>query len=370
MKILALVTDAYGGHGGIAYYNRCLCEALAAMPEVEEIVVVPRVMRFAAGALPRGVTFMAEAADGKVAYLKALAGLALDSFDLVICGHVHLLPLAAPYAWLKRIPLVLQVHGIDVWTAPGATVRRTLSTVDAVWSVSAITRERMNEWARLPGDRYTIIPNTIHLDHYEMGPRRADLVERYGLAGRQVIMTLARLAGHERYKGIDEVLEIMPELTRSSPSLTYLVVGDGDDRARLEAKASSLGVADRVIFTGLVDEADKASYLRLADAFVLPGRGEGFGIVYLEALACGVPVVGSQLDGSREALRDGELGELADPTDLGNVRSCVERALKKPRGILPGLKYYEWPRFKQCVAGAVKAVRSHRAPRAQGQVHR
>ncbi len=356
MKVLFLVTDAYGGHGGIAYYNRCLAEALAAMPEVEEIVVLPRVMRFGAGSVPAKISFISSAAGSKLRYLKTLAGLATQSFDLVICGHVHLLAAATPFAWFKRIPLVLQVHGIDVWERPGLVSRAALSAAHSVWSVSQLTRERMNLWAGLPRARYTIIPNTIRLASFGPAPRRADLVARHGLQDRTVLMTLARLAGHERYKGIDEVLEVMPELMQSQPSLTYLVMGDGDDRARLEAKAKRLGVADRVVFTGFVDEEEKAAHLRLADVFVLPGRGEGFGIVYLEALACGVPVVGSLLDGSREALLDGELGELADPTDLASVRDCILRALAKPRGVPAGLTHYDWPRFEARVSAAIHSL--------------
>lgn len=356
MRILLLVTDAYGGHGGIAYYNRCLSEALAAMPDVEEVVVLPRVMRFAAGDVPGKVRFLAEAAGSKLQYLRMLAGLLTTPLDLVICGHIHLLPAAALFASAKRIPLALQVHGIDAWEAPGSPTRLAMASADAVWSVSALTQGRMNHWAGLPESKYTIIPNTVHLDRYGVAPRRADLVARYGLQGRKVLMSLARLSAHERYKGIDEVLQAMPELIGREPAVTYLVMGDGDDRARLEAKAAQLGVGDRVVFTGFVNEEEKADHLRLADVFVLPGRGEGFGVVYLEALACGVPVVGSLLDGSREALRDGELGELADPTDPGSVRDCIVRALARPRGIPAGLAFYDWPRFVARVSAAVGAM--------------
>ncbi len=214
----------------------------------------------------------------------------------------------------------------------------------------------MNGWAALPEPKYAIIPNTIHLENFGIGPRRADLVARHGLRDRKVVMTLARLAGHERYKGIDEVLEVMPELIRREPTITYLVMGDGNDRGRLEAKATQLGIQDRVVFTGFVNEEEKADHLRLADVFVLPGRGEGFGIVYLEALACGVPVVGSLMDGSREALRDGELGELADPTSQVSVRDCILRALAKPRGIPAGLSHYDWPRFEARVSAAIGSI--------------
>ena len=238
MRILLLVTDAYGGHGGIAYYNRCLCEALAAMPDVEEVVVLPRVMRFAAGPVPAKIRFIAEAAGSKLQYLRKLASLLTTGFDLVICGHIHLLPAATPFASSKRVPLILQVHGIDVWEAPGWPTRLAMAGVDRVWSVSALTQERMNCWAALPRTEYTIIPNTIHLENFGVAPRRDDLVARHGLQGRKVLMTLARLAGHERYKGIDEVLEVMPDLIERYPRITYLVMGDGNDRGRFGGQSS------------------------------------------------------------------------------------------------------------------------------------
>lgn len=356
MRVLLLVTDAYGGHGGIAYYNRCLAEALAEMPEVTEVVIVPRVMRFLPVDVPDKVRFRADAVGSKWRFLQAVAGLAIEHFDLLICGHVNLLPLAAPLAKLKQVPVVLQVHGIDVWEQPSAHAAFWVRQVNAVWSVSGVTRDRMNTWARLPQSKYTIIPNTIHLERYGMAPRRADLVARYRLADRKVIITLARLAGYERYKGVDEILEVLPALLADDPSFTYLIVGDGDDQARLQAKAAALGVADNVVFAGFVDESEKADHLRLADVFAMPGRGEGFGIVYLEALACGVPAVGSQLDGSREALRGGELGELAEPTNLPTIRACIALALAKPRGIPSGLSYFDWPHFQSRVVAAVHLV--------------
>jgi glycosyltransferase involved in cell wall biosynthesis len=91
-----------------------------------------------------------------------------------------------------------------------------------------------------------------------------------------------------------------------------MIVGDGDDRGRLEEKVKSLGLSQQVIFAGKILEHEKASHYCLADAYVMPSHGEGFGIVFLEALACGVPVIGSKVDGSREALLDGQLGRLVD----------------------------------------------------------
>ncbi|MEZ5855402.1 MAG: glycosyltransferase [Hyphomicrobiaceae bacterium] len=136
-----------------------------------------------------------------------------------------------------------------------------------------------------------------------------------GVADRQVILTFGRMSADERYKGFDEVIEAMPRLIAQRPDLVYVAAGDGSDRARLEAKAQALGVGDHVKFTGRISESDKADLYRLADAYVMPSSGEGFGFVILEALACGLPVMASTADGTREAVRNGELGLLVDPKD-------------------------------------------------------
>lgn len=358
MRILLLTTDAYGGHGGIALYNQDLADALASMAEVDEVVVVPRTMPLEPTGIPAKVRFIDSAVGGKMRFVRAAFAAAAGEFDLVICGHVNLLPLAGMLNLKIGAPLVLVTYGIDVWSPPSAWVRYWLGRVDAVWSISAITRDRMNEWAGLAESKFVLLPNAIHLDRYGLAEKRDDLIARHGLAGRRVIMTLARLNSLECYKGIDEVLEALPGLRKHEPTLTYVVVGGGDDRPRLEAKARELGLQDHVVFAGFVEEADKADYFRLAEAFVMPGRGEGFGFVFLEALACGVPAVGSRLDGSREALRDGELGELVDPRDPASVRDGILRALCKPKQIMPGLAYFAWPRFRERIAAAVQSLNS------------
>jgi len=356
MKVLLLTSDAYGANGGIALYNRDIIEALVAMPEVDEVVVIARGMPSAATGVPPKVRLVAESIGGKASFVKAALRAATGRYGLVICGHINLLPVAALVNQVIRAPLVLMVYGIDVWQPPYRLARQWLKAVDAVWSISAISTERMNAWAGLSAARYTQLPNAIHLDRYAMAPRRADLQARHGLEGTRVIMTLARLSPSERYKGVDEVMDAMPALLQDIPNLKYLIAGDGDDRPRLMQKAQALGLSDRVIFAGMISEADKADYFRLADAFVMPGRGEGFGFVFLEALACGVPAVGSQLDGSREALRGGELGELADPADPASVRTCMLRALSKPHGIPHGLSYFDWPHFQHRLATAIRNV--------------
>ena len=142
-------------------------------------------------------------------------------------------------------------------------------------------------------------------------------------------MTVGRLASEERYKGFDQVIEAMPQLIKRFPDLKYLIVGDGQRSRRLEDKIEALGLSDHVIFTGYVSEYEKIAHYNLADVYVMPSTGEGFGIVLLEAAACGVPVVGSRVDGSSEALLEGRLGRLVDPTNKIELEDAVVAALEK-----------------------------------------
>lgn len=354
MRVLLLVTDAYGGYGGIALYNRDLAEAIAQMPEVTEVVVAPRVQRFATETIPPKVRNVSAALGGKLRYAQTAWALAGEGFDLLVCGHINLLPLGTLLKLRLRVPMALVVYGIDVWDVPGPLGRVSMKAVDAVWTISAITHDKMNAWARLPDTRYKLLPNAIHLDRYAEGPKPRYLLDRYGLHGATVLLTVARLPGRERYKGVDEIMNLMPSLLAQDPSIRYLVAGDGDDRPRLQAKAKQLSIEDKVVFTGMIDEAEKADHFRVADVFVMPGRGEGFGFVFLEALACGIPAVGSRLDGSREALRDGTLGALVDPTNPRSIEQGIVEARSRGRGVPEGLSHFAWPAFCERVANAVR----------------
>ena len=224
--------------------------------------------------------------------------------------------------------------------------RRAIPSVDAFVAVSGVTKERFLGWSGLPEEVGYVVPNCIDASGFGPGSKRPDLLARYGLEGRTVLFTLGRLSAAEAYKGFDEVIEALPVLATDVPDVAYLIAGDGDDRPRLEQKAADLGVANRVVFAGYVPESEKADHYRLADAFVMPGRGEGFGIVYLEALACGVPVVASALDASREAVRDGLLGQVVDPDDADEIRVGILAALVADREVPEGLAYFSFEQFK------------------------
>ncbi|HEX6102640.1 MAG TPA: glycosyltransferase family 4 protein [Alphaproteobacteria bacterium] len=349
MNVLVLLHDSYGAVGGIAKFNRDLLGGLAADPRVSRISVLPRVAPDAPPPASPKLEIRPRPAGGKPGYLAAAFGQRLNGgrADLVIAGHLRLLP-AAIAARPKDRPLWMIVHGIDAWEPrPHSLDPILVKAADRVIAVSGVTRDRMARWSGLPPERFALLPNCIDRSAFTPGPPDPALQARYGLGGRRVLMTLARLAERERYKGIDEVLDALPSLVREFPDLSYLVVGDGPDRARLKAKSSTLGLADRVVFAGRIPEEEKVAHYRLADAFAMPGRGEGFGIVYLEALACGLPVLGSRIDGSRDALLDGRLGILVDPADPQDVLAGLRRLLRAPKGVPAELARFDRDRFEE-----------------------
>jgi phosphatidylinositol alpha-1,6-mannosyltransferase len=348
MNLLLLCTDAFGGYGGIALFNRELTRALAELPERGEIVVLPRLIPNEPEELPEGVTFVRSAARSSAAYARELVRVTRQhAFDLVICGHINLLPLAR---FATKNPLLI-THGIEAWR-PMRRRARLVTTCRGVVSVSDLTRTRLVSWSHFTGPTH-VLPNAIRAEQYGIREKRADLVERYGIAGKRVLLTVGRINWSERYKGFDEVLEVLGDLPED---VVYVVAGGGSDVPRLQKKAVACGVANRVVFTGLFAEEEKADLYSLADVFVMPSRGEGFGFVFLEAMASGIPAIGSRHDGGREALLGGQLGALVDPSNPAEIRTAIEDALEAgSRRVPEGLGFFAFERFVERVHAIIRA---------------
>ena len=353
---MMLLTDAYGGFGGISKFNQDFLRALDACSSVERVHAIPRLIRtsFEGERLPESVVYDRHAAKGKVAFIKGVwaHNWRADRVNLVICGHIHLLPVAWMFARFHNLRLALIIHGIEAWTPTRHKIANKLaSKVDSVIAVSRFSATRFASWAGFTADKAFILPNCVDLDRFRPKPRDPALVNRYGLASSYVIMTTGRLDSYDSYKGFDKVISSMPRLLARFPTLKYLIVGDGSDRARLNGLVERLGLSAHVIFTGRISEAEKAAHYNLADAYVMPSTGEGFGIVLIEAAACGVPVIGSLADGSQEALLGGRLGRLIDPKDSDALVQAVTEALEvQARGRNPLIDHFSEGRFRECVA--------------------
>jgi len=141
-------------------------------------------------------------------------------------------------------------------------------------------------------------------------------------------LTVTRLASGDRYKGYDQIIRALPEIRRQIPNIHYLLVGKGNDRDRIEAIIDEVNVRDCVTLAGFVPDDELSDHYNLCDVFAMPSKGEGFGIVYLEALACGKPTIGGNQDGAIDALCNGELGVLVDPDNVEKLGETIVEILQ------------------------------------------
>lgn len=330
-RILALVTDAYGSLGGIAEYNRNLLSALAKSNAVAEIVVVPRIGKAGkTDILPEGLSLLPPR-PGRVSYsaLALRTVLREREFDAVFCGHLLMAPIGALLArWLDK-PLWLQLHGIEAWDRPSSLVRWSAEQSNLVSVVSRYTKRRFLSWADVAPTRVRVLPNTVS-ERYAPGPKPKELLQRYGLDGKQILLTVGRISVADRYKGFDQVIAALALLHDEYPRLRYVIAGQGNDRPRLGQLAAQLGILDCVHFVGRVSDGDLPDLYRAADVFVMPSTKEGFGIVFLEAMKSGIPTISGNHDGSMDPLGDGKYGHTVSCGDPVELAEAIRRALTNP----------------------------------------
>jgi glycosyltransferase involved in cell wall biosynthesis len=354
--VLALVTDAFGGRGGIA---NCMSAALTAITEMDckpKVTLYSRHGSDEVASVPSAIAWNPFACRGKFAFVASVVWGAITRrpVSLIFCGHINLLPVANHASRWTDAPVVVYLHGIEAWEPPSRqSARKHANSADLYIAVSTVTRERFIEWSDVEPKKVIVIPNSVRVEDFGPGEKAQSLVSKYALGDKKVLMTMCRLDARQRHKGIDELFEVLPDLLKYHQNLVYMVVGDGDDIDRLRQKARGCGVEEKVIFTGWVNESEKADYLRLADAFVLAGFGDGFGIVLIEAMACGIPVVASTIDGSRTAVAEGEFGVVVDPRDRQHLVNGVLEALKAPRQIPDQLSQFSYEVYQNRIAAAI-----------------
>jgi glycosyltransferase involved in cell wall biosynthesis len=260
--------------------------------------------------------------------LRVLCGGLKRRPDLVVLTHLNFSPVAY---WLTRLsgaPYWCVAHGVEAWGLKGSARVRGLRGAECVLAVSSYTRERLLREQRLNPEQVGVLPNTFRADDFRPGPKPDYLLNRHGFnSENRIILTVARLAAAEKYKGYDQVLRALPQIRRMVPGARYVLVGDGDDRGRVEHLIASLDLGRFVTMAGIVPDHELNDYYNLCDVFAMPSKGEGFGIVYLEALACGKPVLAGNGDGSSDPLLHGQLGVLVDPDSVPLLAESLSRIL-------------------------------------------
>jgi glycosyltransferase involved in cell wall biosynthesis len=260
---------------------------------------------------------------------KCFAALVKTRPDHIVSTHVNFGPAAYLAKRMFGVPYTLVAHGIDIHPQLPERTTTSIRKADRLIAVSEWTRSRLLGLGGMYHEKIEILPNTFDDVRFTPAVRPAELAERYSiLPNEKVIVTVARLDSKERYKGYDRIVEALPQVARDCGPVRFLIVGSGEDRERIASLARQHSVEHAVTFAGFVDSSELADHYRLADVFAMPSTGEGFGIVFLEAMGCGTPVVAGNRDGSVDALDGGRLGKLVDPLDVPAIAGAISSVLR------------------------------------------
>jgi phosphatidylinositol alpha-1,6-mannosyltransferase len=332
LKVLVLAPPL-GGTGGIQRYTQTLVHALNQVLGCKEVrcCAVPE----GRGKNSRG-QFDVRA---KLEFaLKGLWQAVKWQPNLIICTHLAVGPIGWLARRVARIRYWIVVHGIEGWAELPKLKRIALYGADRLLVTSTFSKDQLQKRHAIKDECVLRLPCAVD-DSILAADRCPSAPLRNDWGGKRLVLTVGRMASTERYKGHDIALRALPSIVDKIPNLIYVVVGEGDDRPRLEGQARDLGVADHVVFTGEVSDAELAAFYRRAEIFLLPARtvidphhpkGEGFGIVFLEAMAFGKPVIGPDYGAPAELIRDGECGLLVDPENPAAVAQALLRLLSSP----------------------------------------
>ncbi|MFB3916251.1 MAG: glycosyltransferase family 4 protein [Terriglobales bacterium] len=319
MKIL-LLTPKLNGRDGISLVSRT---ALAALKQtgtenrIEVRTLAPE------NFLPEQVSEACVCRSASGSKLRYLAWSTEDllgggRFDLVIAMHIHLAPaaLAGPFAGSR---LAVFLHGIEVWKPLTPLQHLAVRRASCVLANSQYTADlfrKRNPWYE--NCHVRVCP--LGLPAVQGGGEVCD--ERYALI-------VGRMVKQEQYKGHDRLIELWPKLLEHAPGFRLLIAGDGEDRPRLEAKAKDRGVQDEVKFLGLVDDSTLLELYQNCSFFVMPSTGEGFGLVFLEAMRAAKPCIAA-IGAASEVVEHGVCGFIVDPKVSETLLDAMLQLIRDP----------------------------------------
>jgi phosphatidyl-myo-inositol dimannoside synthase len=359
MKILAISYDYKPRLGGIATLTYEILESLRQIPSIDLklLAAAESGRENETSVFDRQSSIQTKRIPLAQPWYKAVGPLSLEirkeldenSPDLVLCF------LWAPEGvatWLalktligRKIPYYLFVYGVEVLetnTSFQKTVRSIFSPLKkqifresaGVLSISHFTRDLVTQNCGIESDKVHMVIPGVNTDMFYPEKANRDLVNQYNLQGKTVFTTVTRLVD---YKGIDHCLFALKEVVRSHPNTAYMICGVGEDQTRLESIVRDLDLKNHVIFTGPIPPEQLRSIYNLSDVFMLVSRNdwktpnvEGFGLVVLEAAACGVPSIVGNSGGMSDTLVPGQTGWIVDPENIESIADAMTDAVKDP----------------------------------------
>jgi phosphatidylinositol alpha-1,6-mannosyltransferase len=250
--------------------------------------------------------------------------LARKDTRLVVATHPNLaFPAAAMRAIARGFQLVVMSHGVEVWAPLGKLRRAGLLAADCVLAPSRYTAEKLHRVQHLPSERIRVLHWGLDPAFFEMVADADRLPLPDSVPHARYVLAVGRWSSAERYKGFDTLIQALPQLQCVAPDLQLVFAGDGDDRPALEKLAESTGARERLHFISGLTRAQLVATYRHAQVFALPSGGEGFGMVFLEALAMGIPVVGGNHGGILDIIDDGVTGFLVPHADITQLAERI-----------------------------------------------
>ncbi len=324
--------SAFSGFGGIEKFNKALIRALSDTKEINCSFFSVYDTGYDKKYLSSGKF---KTANGSKLIFVILSFFNAFKSDILFLGHINLsITAVLVKLFSPKTKIVVITHGIDVWSDLSFMKKRALKTADKIIAVSNFTKQKIINKHKIPKDKIIVFPNTIdpYFPQIKTFEKPQYLLKRYQInPNRPIILTVARLSAQEGYKGYDKVLDALPKITDRFPDVLYLIVGkyDKQEKHRLDKIINNLNIKNHVFFTGFVDEKELTDYFKLGDVFIMPSKNEGFGIVFIEALACGLPVIAGNVDGSIDALDNGNFGKLINPDNIDAISSALIGELER-----------------------------------------
>jgi phosphatidylinositol alpha-1,6-mannosyltransferase len=250
---------------------------------------------------------------------------------LVLTAHPNLGPVVQAMRVLApRMKSIICTHGIDVWEPLSGLRRHALRHANLVLAPSRDTAEQVASQQGVARERIRVLPWALDPQFEGLISAGSHPALPENFPRGRVILTVGRWLATERYKGMDTLITALPRLLMGWPELQLVFVGTGDDRAWLEDFAEKNGVQRHVHFLAGLSYSELAACYCACEVFALPSRGEGFGLVYLEAMACGKPVIGGAHGGAPEIVQDGVTGYLVPHGDPIQLATAIHTVLADP----------------------------------------
>jgi phosphatidylinositol alpha-1,6-mannosyltransferase len=270
-------------------------------------------------------------ARGKARFSAAAARAARRRAKLVVAGHPFLAPVARGTKFFARqAKSIVWTHGLEVWEPLSILRRHALSNAELVIAPTSDTANHVANQQDVPRERIRVLPWPLDPQFEALLTTKPGPALPANFPAGRVILTVGRWFAEERYKGMDTLITALPRLLMERPDVQLVAVGDGDDQGWLEQIADGRGVRRHVHFFSGLTYSEIAACYQACEIFALPSRGEGFGLVYLEAMACGKPVIGGAHGGAPEVIDDGRTGYLVQHGEVGQLATSLEALLADP----------------------------------------